>query len=113
MKTASLFPLALFLIVLIGCGQAERERREAAKKNLEEEKKALEQLNAKEQEAAASLAVFEKRILPIFRSAKPSSCSECHLSGVNLKEYIRPIRLVLRKRVDDDQKIEGIMLVAG
>ena len=25
-------PLALFLIVLIGCGQAERERREAARK---------------------------------------------------------------------------------
>jgi len=38
----------------------------------------------------ASLAIFEKRILPIFRSAKPSSCSECHLSGVDLKEYIRP-----------------------
>jgi hypothetical protein len=34
--------------------------------------------------------VFEKRILPIFQSAKPSSCSECHLSGVDLKEYIRP-----------------------
>ncbi len=52
--------------------------------------KALEQYNAKEQQAAASLAVFEKRILPIFQSAKPSSCSECHLSGVDLKEYIRP-----------------------
>ena len=37
-----------------------------------------------------SVAIFEKRILPIFQSAKPSSCSECHLSGVDLKEYIRP-----------------------
>jgi len=37
-----------------------------------------------------ALAVFEKRILPIFQAAKPSSCSECHLSGVDLKDYIRP-----------------------
>ena len=38
----------------------------------------------------SSLAIFKKRILPIFQSAKPSSCAECHLSGVDLKEYIRP-----------------------
>jgi mono/diheme cytochrome c family protein len=38
----------------------------------------------------SSLAIFEKRILPIFQSAKPSSCAECHLSGVDLKQYIRP-----------------------
>lgn len=36
-----------------------------------------------------SLAVFERRIVPIFQSAKPSSCAECHLSGVDLKDYIR------------------------
>ena len=40
------------------------------------------------QEKQSALAVFEKRILPIFQSAKPSSCSECHLSGVDLKDYI-------------------------
>lgn len=39
---------------------------------------------------ASSLAIFEKRILPIFQSPKPSSCAECHLSGVDLKDYIRP-----------------------
>lgn len=38
----------------------------------------------------SSLAVFEKRILPIFQSNKPSSCAECHLSGVDLKDYIHP-----------------------
>ena len=38
----------------------------------------------------SALAIFEKRILPIFQSTKPSSCAECHLSGVDLKEYIRP-----------------------
>ncbi|MEZ6060931.1 MAG: hypothetical protein R3C19_11260 [Planctomycetaceae bacterium] len=37
----------------------------------------------------SALAVFERRILPILQSAKPSSCAECHLSGVDLKDYIR------------------------
>ncbi len=37
-----------------------------------------------------SRALFERRILPILRSPNPSSCSECHLSGVDLKDYIRP-----------------------
>ena len=32
--------------------------------------------------------VFEKRILPIFKSANPSSCVQCHLAGVDLKDYI-------------------------
>lgn len=34
--------------------------------------------------------VFEKRILPIFKSPNPSSCVECHLSGVDLKDYLFP-----------------------
>jgi hypothetical protein len=37
-----------------------------------------------------ALAVFENRILPIFQAKKPSSCTECHLSGVDLKDYIHP-----------------------
>lgn len=37
-----------------------------------------------------SRAVFERRILPILNSPKPSSCAECHLSGVDLKDYLRP-----------------------
>ena len=37
-----------------------------------------------------SLTLFEKRILPIFQSKNPSSCTECHLSGVELADYIRP-----------------------
>jgi hypothetical protein len=39
---------------------------------------------------SASRAIFERRILPILKSPNPSSCSECHLSGVDLKDYIRP-----------------------
>jgi len=34
--------------------------------------------------------VFERRILPIFKSPNPSSCTECHLAGVDLKNYILP-----------------------
>jgi hypothetical protein len=34
--------------------------------------------------------VFEKRIKPIFDSPNPSSCVQCHLAGVDLKNYIRP-----------------------
>ncbi|MBX3444902.1 MAG: hypothetical protein KF774_21050 [Planctomyces sp.] len=62
-----------------------------------------------------SLTLFESRILPIFQSAKPSSCSECHLSGVDLKDYIRPTQremfasLVAAEMIDpekpDDSKI--------
>jgi len=34
--------------------------------------------------------VFAKRILPIFKSPNPSSCVQCHLAGVDLKNYILP-----------------------
>ncbi|HIK95137.1 MAG TPA: hypothetical protein EYG03_24610 [Planctomycetes bacterium] len=35
-----------------------------------------------------ALELFKRRITPILRSPNPSSCSECHLSGVDLKDYI-------------------------
>lgn len=34
--------------------------------------------------------VFNARIMPIFRSPEPSSCVQCHLSSVDLKNYILP-----------------------
>ena len=34
--------------------------------------------------------MFAKRILPIFKSPNPSSCVQCHLAGVDLKNYILP-----------------------
>ena len=39
-------------------------------------------------EPGSPAEIFDRRIMPIFRSAKPSSCVECHLSGVDLKNYI-------------------------
>lgn len=41
-------------------------------------------------EKVSSVSVFEQRILPIFKSDQPSSCVQCHLAGVDLKNYIRP-----------------------
>ncbi len=38
--------------------------------------------------ADSALEIFKTRISPILKSANPSSCSECHLSGVDLKNYI-------------------------
>jgi hypothetical protein len=34
--------------------------------------------------------VFEDRIVPIFKSPNPSSCVQCHLAAVDLKDYILP-----------------------
>jgi len=34
--------------------------------------------------------IFEQRIVPIFKSPNPSSCVQCHLAGVDLKDYILP-----------------------
>ena len=39
---------------------------------------------------ASAIEVFEKRIVPIFKSPNPSSCMQCHLVGVDLKDYILP-----------------------
>lgn len=41
-------------------------------------------------EPATPQEVFERRIMPIFRSPQPSSCVQCHLAGVDLKNYILP-----------------------
>lgn len=42
-------------------------------------------------DAAPSAAkVFEERILPIFKSPDPSSCTRCHLASVDIKDYILP-----------------------
>lgn len=35
-------------------------------------------------------SVFESRIIPILKSPNPSSCIQCHLAGVDLKNYILP-----------------------
>jgi hypothetical protein len=41
-------------------------------------------------QAADPAKVFEDRIVPIFKSPNPSSCIQCHLAAVDLKDYILP-----------------------
>ncbi len=41
-------------------------------------------------EELTALQLFKRRISPILQAQNPSSCSECHLSGVDLKQYIGP-----------------------
>jgi hypothetical protein len=40
--------------------------------------------------ADPALELFQQRIMPIFNSPKPSSCVQCHLASVDLKDYILP-----------------------
>ncbi|WP_166822482.1 hypothetical protein [Thalassoroseus pseudoceratinae] len=66
-----------------------------------------------------SVTIFESRILPIFQATKPSSCTECHLHGVELKDYIRSTQqetyssLVAADMIDtrkpDESKILGFI----
>ena len=42
------------------------------------------------EEPGDAAAIFQQRILPIFQSPNPSSCTECHLAAVDLKQYILP-----------------------
>ena len=42
------------------------------------------------EESANPADVFNERILPIFQSESPSSCVQCHLASVDLKDYILP-----------------------
>lgn len=34
--------------------------------------------------------IFTRRILPLAKAEKPSSCAECHAAGVDLVQYIKP-----------------------
>jgi len=45
---------------------------------------------ADEPDQSDAMRVFEERIMPIFRSPQPSSCVQCHLASVDLKDYILP-----------------------
>jgi hypothetical protein len=42
------------------------------------------------EDAATPAQIFERRIVPIFKSPNPSSCAQCHLAAVDLKNYILP-----------------------
>lgn len=47
-------------------------------------------VKAEEPDSSQALQLFEERIMPIFKSPNPSSCVQCHLSSVDIKDYILP-----------------------
>ena len=51
--------------------------------------------------------LFNQRILPIFRSPQPSSCVQCHLAGVDLKNYILPSQEKTFVSLRDQGNISG------
>lgn len=84
MRSVKLVIIPCVLLTVCSCQQYD-----SAKKSADD---AVESSTSPERvtDKQSALAVFEQRILPIFQATKPSSCTECHLSGVDLKDYIRP-----------------------
>jgi hypothetical protein len=39
--------------------------------------------------ADQGLRLYDERIDPLFRDDRPSTCNQCHLSGINLKQYVQ------------------------
>lgn len=108
MKTTAFVLLALASLAAIGCGDEQASRDESG------DIPAVQSVPTDSDESN-SLALFEQRILPIFQSTRPSSCSECHLSGVDLKDYVRPTQAetfasllaagLIDSKTPDDSKI--------
>ncbi len=90
------FSLLMFALACVSCNQS-RPLSESDQIDVSvepSERKAVDDEISPDESADAqargALALFNKRILPILQSKNPSSCSECHLSGVDLKAYILP-----------------------
>jgi hypothetical protein len=81
MKRTLLVSLVLFLL---GCS-SDQPRPPAADKQPQ-----AAAPGAADNEPSPAQQVFERRLLPIFRSPNPSSCVQCHLAGVDLRDYILP-----------------------
>ena len=83
--------LALASVVLIGVVGCDRASHKGENKPVPQP---LSNLAAQEPPTRAGKGdltpqeVFERRIMPLFKSPNPSSCVQCHLAGVDLKNYI-------------------------
>ncbi|MBD3675678.1 MAG: hypothetical protein HUJ26_19370 [Planctomycetaceae bacterium] len=81
------------IVSLTGCDSAEvvqsSESESSEFMNQPAELSRTEQQSSNSKDASSE-EIFRQRLLPIFSSPNPSSCTECHLSSVALKDYIRP-----------------------
>lgn len=78
---------------LTGCGPSEVvQSSESEKAEVLDQRAELSptKLQNSRNATASSEEIFRQRLLPIFSSPNPSSCTECHLTGVALKDYFRP-----------------------
>jgi hypothetical protein len=76
--------------VLVGCDRAPTALSADSDKGPPERSASASPSDQSAPPAGDALSIFRQRIVPIMKAANPSSCSECHLSGVDLKQYIRP-----------------------
>ena len=75
-------------ILCVGIAACGKEPTKAQRESGDTTSNAESETKSETASDASSLVVFEKRILPIFNAKRPSSCTECHLAGVDLKDYI-------------------------
>lgn len=98
MRTALAITCCLFMFTVFGQAAqpltASSRSDEAPRDNQREIQRNPDQSTPSSREAGnndqseSALSIFRKRVLPIFHAKKPSSCTECHLGGVDLKDYI-------------------------
>src|SRR5690349_5224637 len=117
MQNARLALILCSLLVVSAVALMTVHAPEAARAGMDD--KSVQQHAPDDSPGRSALAIFERRILPIFRAKSPSSCTECHLSGVDLKDYIHPDQattfaslvaagLVDAKRPEDSKLLEFI-----
>jgi hypothetical protein len=85
MRRLGLLMTAILCVGIAACG---KEPTKAQRESGDTTSNAESETKSETASDASSLVVFEKRILPIFNAKRPSSCTECHLAGVDLKDYI-------------------------
>ncbi|MEO2015856.1 MAG: hypothetical protein ABGZ53_15965 [Fuerstiella sp.] len=103
MRYLQLTLAVLLLMTTVSCSDTVQNSQPDSNAGTAEQNDAPAKENIVASSDGSSLAIFEKRILPIFQAQKPSSCTECHLSGVDLKDYIHA----------DQQKTFASLVVAG
>lgn len=62
------------------------------------------------------LRIYDERIDPLFRDDQPSTCNQCHLSGIDLQQYVQSTPcetyacLVQQRLVDEQHPLQSTIL---
>jgi hypothetical protein len=66
--------------------------------------------------ADEGLRLYDERIDPLFRDDRPSTCNQCHLSGINLRQYVQATPcetyacMVQQRLIDEEQPKDSKVL---